>query len=396
LTAGWVARQLDALDGLVPSAWTPGATDYTNTAYAILALTSAGVGSGAITTAAEALWNSDTAYIGAADGLATSWSAVATTALALDVAGRDVTAFPTAAGPRDLFADLSSIVGEDGAPGPAGSATAYGGSLAVLALARSAAGAPTPLVTWLEAQPCVDSTSPNFGAFGFTPGGCDSGDADSTALSVQALLAAKVTPTHPVVTAAQAWLEGQQDASGGWGTPGFTPINANTTGLVTQTLRALGSPAVGAAEEFLLSLTLGCAAVTTADPTGPVNAGAMAYSAEDELPDGATTDPTIVASLLSSSIQGLLGLGGSPLGALDVGQASAEVPSAALCLAATGAEATGLPVPVETTAEDLPLAVDDAADSGSSLGWWIGGGVAAVLLVGAVVGAFLSRRRSAA
>jgi hypothetical protein len=391
LTAGWIARQIEAVDGLVPSAWTPGAVDYTNTAYAILALSAAEVGQDAITTAGSALWDSGSTYIGEPEALADSWSAVAITALGLDVAGLDATQFPGPAGARDLFAELASVVAADGTPGPVASATAYGASFAVLALARSSAGVPPVLVDWLAAQPCTDSTSPTYGAFGFVPGGCESGDADSTALSIQALLAAGRPASDPIVTAAAAWLEAQQDAVGGWGTPGFTPINANTTGLVTQALRALGSPAVADAETFLLGLTLGCAAVDPADPTSPANAGAMAYSADDGAPDPTAADETTIASLLSASVQGLLGLGGGPIGTLDGTVASVGVPTGQICQAAGETPATELPAaPADTPAE----APADSNDSNSSVGWWIGGGAAAVLLIGVIIGALLARRRS--
>ncbi|MDR1449401.1 MAG: hypothetical protein LBI84_04250 [Propionibacteriaceae bacterium] len=381
LTAGWLARQTEAYGGALPSAYAAGETDYTNTAYAIFSLAAAGVGRDAIGLAADTLLDSGEAYIGAPEALPDKWSAVALTALALAVAGRNPSSFPAAAGPRDLFAEVASQVGPDGQIGAAPSA--YTAALAVLALARSADGVPPALADWLEAQPCADAASDNYGGFGFTPMDCASGDADSTALAIQALLAAGRSPDAPVLAAAKVWLETQQDPSGGWGTPGFSPVNANTTGLASQALRALGSSAPAAAEAFLLSLTLGCDEVTADGPTD--NIGAMAYAAADGKPDPGATKTEAVAVFLGASVQGLLGLGGGPLGELDGTQASADVPSGAPCLADQLPSAPGTDAPL--------IAAPPAANTGVSVGWWIGGGIALLLLAGGVAGAVLARRK---
>jgi len=271
--AGWIGRQVQADQAKITNSQT-GEIDYSHIAGAVWALASTGLARNEIEAAAQVLLNSGPTFIGPAAEASTQWGHVATVALALQVAGHDPTAYPAGDGTtRDLIAELRSVIAADGSPGA--SATGYSGALLVLALARSPEGVPANLVTWLKAQPCADPGSPNFGAFGFTgPGSCDSGDTDSTALAIQGLLAAGVPTTDPAITGAQTYLEINQEVGGGWGTPGFTPANAMSTGLVVQALRPLGSPAVAKGEQYLLTLIVGC------NPNGPSPAfGAMAYDA---------------------------------------------------------------------------------------------------------------------
>ena len=386
LTAGWVARQLDASGGNIINSST-GQTDYTRVANAVWSLAGAGVARNQIQTAVGFLESAGEAYIGPASDAAKQWARIATVALTLAIAGQDPTAYPTGAGAtRDLTAELRGGIAADGTPGP--DATGYNGALAVLALARTREGAPANLVAWLKAQPCADPASANHGAFGFTgAGSCDSGDTDSTALAIQGLLAGGVPASDPVLAAAGSYLEANQDPSGGWGIPGLTPanVNANSTGLVVQALRALGSPKVDAGEKFLLSLTVGCDRADPADPTRPAALGAMVYDAAGLASlDPANPSPEAQRAALEASVQGLLGLGAAPLGDLSAATATTDVPNGAVCLTDS---------PTIPAGENAVIPISEPLQPGRSpAGWWIGGGVAVVLLAGGLAGIVLGRR----
>jgi hypothetical protein len=380
--AGWVARQLADSGGDVKSSYT-GTTDYTQVAYAVMALAGAGVARTEIDLTADFLIDAGDAYIGAPDAITDKWGSVSVVALALQIAGRDATRYPGAAGERDLIADLRGNIGADGSPGTF--ASAFTASLTVIALARTDEGAPAELVDWLKAQPCVDATSANYGGFGFAEAGdCEGGDPESTAFAIQGLLAAGVPADDAVVQAAQTYLETQQEASGGWGSPAFgTPANATATGKIVQALRALGSPAVARGEEYLLSMYVGC------DLGADSLVGALAYNDATltALTPDALDDATY-QSLVESSIQALLGLGAAPLGEVDGTLASATTPAAQTC--ADPAESAGTSSG-EVVATDAGTG-DESDEGGSSTGWYIGGGIALLVLIGAISGVVLSRR----
>jgi len=141
-------------------------------------------------------------------------------------------------------------------PVAADSNNGFGQALAILALSRTESGVPTPAVEFLLAQQC-----PNGGfrlIYSATPG-CVSNarsDTDSTAVAIQALLAADRTPAvSAALSAAASWLLSQQDpGTGGFGGSGSTAaLNANSTGLSAQALRAAGQ--VAAADRAALWIT---------------------------------------------------------------------------------------------------------------------------------------------
>lgn len=134
---------------------------------------------------------------------------------------------------------------------------AFGQSLAVIGLARSG-GAPQPVVDFLIEQQCSDGgfrLDPDVGAFPQpeTPSpSCDDDpaavlDTDSTAMAVQALLAAAdAGADHAAASAAAgaAWLATRQRDDGGFGGSGPTSAaNSNSTGLAGQALAASGNTA---------------------------------------------------------------------------------------------------------------------------------------------------------
>ena len=123
---------------------------------------------------------------------------------------------------------------------------AIGQVWAMAALATTDGGVPAEAVGFLLDQQCP--------AGGFrlvydgTPGCEDDteADPDATALSVQALLAVERDDTlQEALTAALDWLQGRQEPDGSFGGGAFTEApNANSTGLIAQTMRAAGRTAV--------------------------------------------------------------------------------------------------------------------------------------------------------
>jgi hypothetical protein len=206
--AGWLADQIGP-DGSIPSSTTPGTADITATANAVLALASAGVDH-------------------------------AQAALALGY----------------LEANVDAYVTVDGSDGP--------GQLALLILDARALGVSptafgtTDLVSRLLAT--QQATGSEVGLFGTQDATYDG--AYRQGLSLAALAAAGVT-TGSAVTAAEAWLTGQQCPDGGWtslitttnpcnGKPAqFAGPDTNSTALAVEGLEAQGALGASAAASAL-------------------------------------------------------------------------------------------------------------------------------------------------
>jgi hypothetical protein len=183
-----------------------------------------------------------------------------------------------------------------------------------MALAAGGDSIPDKVIDWLVAQPCADATSPGFGGFGFSPGGCEDVDPDSTALAVLGLIQANVlSKTGSTIDNAVEYLASIQDSSGGFVSP-MAGVNANTTGLVVSALNAafetphVTQPSledIDKAQAYLLSLTFRC-------NTSAELMGAIAYSAPALMVsplDGATE-----AALVASTAQGMPGLSSAVIG----------------------------------------------------------------------------------
>lgn len=326
--AAWLARELAANDDVLALGST---TDWGLTADALFALAGAGVGGDQIARTAEALYHSGTAYVGTPAGLAMRWPFLAKTVLALQIAGLDPTTFPDGTGTRDLVADLRSSVKQDGSW--TNTSDAFKTSLGILALARTDQGVPVAAIENFEERACADSAHVNYGAFGFS-GGC-SADVDTTAMAVQALVAAGAGPDDPSVTRATSWLLAQDPAAGFPSAMG--PGNTNTSGLAAQALFAVGeSAAAGHAVAFIEALQIDCSTTALVGVTDPVVAGtitaahgALAYSAA-----GWTT--AMNAGITSTnrdqwrraSAQAVLGLGAESLGFITAADATSGVPEA--------------------------------------------------------------------
>ncbi|WP_263172325.1 hypothetical protein [Streptomyces sp. SCSIO ZS0520] len=200
----------------------------------------------------------------------------------------------------------------------------FGQSLAVLGLARSGE-VPQNTVDFLLDQQCA---SGGFRLFPYAFGGgkvtgdCDAQgadavlDPDSTAMAVQALLAAAEAGAEGAQAGAEKgadWLEEQQAADGALGGSGPTAAaNSNSTGLAGQALAATGrEEAAGKAAGWLVKHQL-----TQADGgKAAAEAGAVAYndaslkSAQDEGIEEFQRD-----QWRRATPQALLGLAQVPLG----------------------------------------------------------------------------------
>jgi hypothetical protein len=155
-------------------------------------------------------------------------------------------------------------------------------SYAVLGLARTG-GVPRRAVGYLVKQQCAKGYFRTFEVAGKT---CDASssksDVDSTALAIQALVAARSSgtaiPRHAVVRASR-WLASMQRRGGGFGGGSVTrAVNSNSTGLAVQALSAVHHRGVRArAARYVASLQLTRARAGH----GPArrDLGAVAYNA---------------------------------------------------------------------------------------------------------------------
>ncbi|MFI6586312.1 peptidase [Embleya sp. NPDC050493] len=287
--AGWLAGQL--VDGERFETTFDGVTypDQGLTIDAILAFAAAGVAdqSGAKATTWLARPEILSGYIG--DGTTNAYAgATAKLLLAAEVRGAN----PSNFGGVDLPTRLRSLQESSGRftdTSPWGDySNTFSQSLALLALDRTPAGAPTAAVDFLAGAHCADGGFPlNFGLATCTS------DADSTAMSVQALVA---TGRQQEATAGLNWLAAHQLSDGGFGTPGATTSNANSTGLAGQALLSSWRVVPGlTARHFLIQRQVGCSAT-------PATRGAIAY-------DATGFDPSTATRATAQAIPGLAGIG---------------------------------------------------------------------------------------
>jgi hypothetical protein len=154
--------------------------------------------------------------------------------LAAVAASRD----PRDFGGVDLVSSLEAKLGDDGLYGGAEAGNVVSQSLAILALKSAGRPIPASAVAWLVGVQLEDGSWSWNGDT--TPG---SGDSNSTALALQALVAAG--EQDPVVNKALEYLHGIQNEDGGF--PYQKPSNfgsdtdANSTAYVIQALIATGN-----------------------------------------------------------------------------------------------------------------------------------------------------------
>ncbi|MFJ1702098.1 prenyltransferase/squalene oxidase repeat-containing protein [Kitasatospora sp. NPDC088346] len=163
-------------------------------------------------------------------------------------------------------------------------------SLALLALASNKVVPADSAVGWLTGQQCADGGWPSFRAD--TAAACDPAteDSNATAVAVQALV--QLGNHQDAVGKGVQWLKGNQNADGTWSYNPGAPGDANSTGLAVNALVAAGSdPATTAASgksayDGLATFQLGCAAPTD-------QRGAFAYQ---PAPDGSLAPNTLASA----------------------------------------------------------------------------------------------------
>lgn len=284
----WLGNELTANGGTMPG-FSPGTSDWGLTIDAILALASGGRGDEApAAIAGQQLDQNLNSYITWDDfGVPGVLGAgqVGKSLLAARILGYDGHAF----GGRDLENDLRSLMQTSGEQTGRFSdlnefgdfSNAFGQSLSILALDRSASGVPDAAIDFLLAQQCPNG---GFRLFYDVGAGCasnDNVDTDATAMSVQALQAVEPTPaTEAALDAAEVWLLSiQDDETGGFGGTGPTvAVNSNSTGLIVQALRGLAAEAAAdAGAHYVTTVQLGADAIGT--PAEP-DLGAIAYNSD--------------------------------------------------------------------------------------------------------------------
>ena len=352
--AGWIALQVETDDTLGVG----------SLADAIFAFAAVGAGGAAAADALARIEAGLDAYVAPGGTLAAG--ALAKAMLAVQVQGAD----PTAFGGRNLEADLRGLlIGPGPDEGRFGTASVLDQALAVLALARTAGGSPSSAVTWLVNAQCP---SGEFSWDATCPAAPGSEDPDTTAIALQALLAAgESTAADASVT----WLLSIQEPGGGL--PSFGLANTNSSGVAGQALRAAGETAAAdAAATFVVSLQFGCDA-------DPAEIGAIGWA------------PGIPGFLIFSTPQAVLALGAPPMDQLSAAGATDDAPTLE-CAAAPAPTATASPVPASPApsvgpGEDaLPDTAADAREAGATAGLLLAG----LVLASAAVA--LHRRRRAA
>ena len=229
-------------------------------------------------------------YIGS--GTESYAGATAKVALAAEVRGIN----PASFGKVNLIKRLAKLLTK---PGRYSDHSKYGDysnafsqSLAIIALSRHG-GAPAKAVKFLMSSECKNGGFP----LNFAQKTCAS-DTDSTAMDVQALLAAG---QRPAAVRGLTWLKHVQLRNGGFDASGATTPNANSTGLAGEAFAAARwFHNAELAAKFLRSLQLGCAA-------RPAERGAIAY------------DSTGFArsTAIDATAQGVLGLADVSLASLS-------------------------------------------------------------------------------
>jgi hypothetical protein len=257
--AARIARELAANDWRMPSS-----SDATGMAIdAVALLAASGTGGDAARAALDRLQSDGASWV--ASSPAGDEGRRAKLAWALQVGGRDASA---------LVAALRDAVQPNGRVGTG--TNLFGQAWAVIALARTPEGAPTATVDYLVSLQCTTGGHAQHGGFGF--GACSTVDGDATGMAVIALLAAGRAADDPAVARAVGWMQAHQLADGSFPMQ-YAPKagNANSTGLVAQAARQVGTPAAvavaDAAAPFVRELQVTCASPIVAGDDPSVGGG---------------------------------------------------------------------------------------------------------------------------
>jgi hypothetical protein len=286
--AGWLARQMVDGDHFEVDFGGQIFPDQGLTVDAVFAFATAKVADDHAGRAMQWLARPDilTGYIG--DGAVESYAGpTAKLALAVQVRGGD----PASFGGADLLTRLRALQQPSGRFTDQSAfgdfSNAFSQSLAILALDRTATGAPGAASAFLAASRCPDGGYPVL----FAQPVCTS-EVDATAMAVQALLAAgRFADAAPGLN----WLVSVQGTDGGFASVAGV-ANANSTGLAGQALRAGLRPIAAArATLFLIGLQVGCGGAAA-------DRGAVAF-------DASGFDPATAVRATAQAILGMAGAG---------------------------------------------------------------------------------------
>ena len=227
------------------------------------------------------------------------------------------------------------------APTLADRSNSFTQALGVLALARSGS-TPGSAVSFLVAQQCPAG---GFRLFLTGGRGCTSdvsADADTTALSVLALLEANGSPDS-TTTRALDWLERAQQADGSLASSGPGAVaNANSTGLAAAAFTIGGrTEAAARARAWIVARQLGCGA-------GATDVGAVAFTAAAQAAAATGIPATARDQFRRSTSQALLAFTTVP-----IGSAGAAVPE------------TGAPCDTTPTTSTVPTSPTTTSPTGT-------------------------------
>ena len=363
LAGGYIVRDLAVTGGYFVSSFDGKTPDYGLTLDAVLALDAAGVGQSAATTATAFVADNIMSYVTDKDFGPGHDRYVGGLAKALNAAVAQKVD-PTAFGDLNLVAELQALEQPNGRFVDKSTfgdyANIFGQSFAVLGLTRAGVGASKASVNFLGLQQC-----PN-GGFRLALGDAQctenaQADPDSTALAVQALIAAG---GHLGVVKGLDYLVGNQAADGSFGGGKSTEAaNANSTGLAGQALLAGGrSAAARKAVNFLRSLQYGCS-------SAPVLRGGVAYNkASYTAQVKAGSSATAGDQDRRSTTQAALALAGTPLGVVTASGAYANAPSLACASSSTPTTSRTTTPTTATPGSGIPATPGSGIPSTSSAG----------------------------
>lgn len=323
--AGWIATQVEA-----------GGLGAGSLADSILALAATHVGGTAAADALTQLVPKIDAYAGY--GGALKPGALGKAMLAVIVAGGD----PTSFNGHNLESDLRGLQITSGTDaGRFGTAAINDQALDILALAATSGGVPSGAGDWLAAQQCPSGEYEWDGSCPTAPG---SEDPDTTAMALQALLAAGNTTAADKAT---QWLVNLQAKDGSLASSGTA--NADSTGIAGEALRAAGQPAAAdAAASWVAGLQYGCSAKTG-------DRGAIPWT---------KATPGL---LIYSTPQAVLAFGAPRLDRLSIQGAAAAAPLLYCAAATPRPAASGVAVPTEPPTDAFAASAGGTSSGGTLL-----------------------------
>lgn len=271
---------------------------------------------------------------------------------------------PTAFGGQNLIIRLGTF--DNTTTGAYGNGSTFGQSLAILALKGAGQVIPAPAVTELEGLQDTDG-SWNYQA----STNSIAGDTNSTAIAVEALIAAGVGASDASMTKAIAYLHTQQNSDGGftYSAPGVSDPDSDA--LVIQALVALNEDPIGA------GWTVG---------------GKTVFNdlLSRQTADGGSIYPGNPKSDAFTTSQVPAGLKQVPLPGTTTWQTGAKIPGVSCPAPAPTASHAPAVTPPPTSTEGAPARGDD----GSPMGPALFGSLALAVLVGsAIIGRRSSRSR---